>query len=110
MAGILTPATAGVSPLDYLHGAGSRADFVVPLTWGVLLISIAVIIIISALVVGAIWRRPAIKRLAGEKIPLEPDFGAMNWIWIGVSLSTIVLLVSVVWTMAVLAQVDVTGD
>ncbi|HEX4861374.1 MAG TPA: cytochrome c oxidase subunit II [Rhizomicrobium sp.] len=93
------------TPLDYLHSAGARADPVVPLTWGVLLISIAVIVIISALVVGAIRRRPTIKRQAGEKIPLETASDATSWIWIGVSLSTAVLLVSVVWTMAVLAQV-----
>jgi cytochrome c oxidase subunit II len=103
--GILVPAVARATPLDYLHAAGSRADPVVPLTWGVTLVSIAVIVIFSALVAAAIWRRPTLQQRTGEKSALIPDTGGTRWITVGVSLSTAVLLITVVWTMAVLAQV-----
>jgi cytochrome c oxidase subunit II len=90
-----------VHPLDYLHSAGNRADSVVALTWGVLLVSVAVIVVVSLLVAVAIWRKP--RAAAGPE--LSAASGGMRWIWIGVSMSTLVLLFSVVWTMAVLAQV-----
>lgn len=78
-----------------------------PLTWGVLLISVAVIVIISLLVVAAVWR----KRQAGPQPgpELAATGGGLGWVWIGVSVSTLVLLFSVVWTMAVLAHVTAPG-
>jgi cytochrome c oxidase subunit 2 len=104
-AGILVPVAARATPLDYLHAGGGRADPVVPLTWGVMLVSIAVIVIISALVAIAVWRKPSETQRTGEKMALMPDTGGTRWITIGVTLSTIVLLATVVWTMGVLAQV-----
>jgi cytochrome c oxidase subunit 2 len=106
---VARPAGAVVHPLDYLHSAGSRADPVVPLTWGVLLISIAVIVVISLLVAAAIWRTPRAEMQPGARLALAEHGGGMNWVWIGVSLSTLVLLFSVVWTMAVLAKVTWPG-
>lgn len=93
------------TPLDYLHGSGDKAMLVVPLTWGVMIISIAVIVIISLLVAGAIWRRPGIVSEPGARVALENAEGGMSWLWIGVSLSTLVLLFSVIWTVVVLARV-----
>jgi cytochrome c oxidase subunit 2 len=95
------------TPLDYLHSSGDKADIVLPLTWAVLIVSVAVIIVISLLVAGAIWRRPGTAALApGSQLPLGCPEGGLRWIWIGVSISSIVLLASVVWTMAVLAQIN----
>ena len=95
------------TPLDYLHSSGDKADTVLPLTWAVLIVSIAVIIIISLLVAGAIWRRPGVATSApGSQLPLERPVGGLRWIWIGVGISSAVLLASVVWTMAVLAHIN----
>lgn len=80
---------------------------VLPLTWAVLIVSIAVIVIISILVAGAIWRRPGFAASApGSQLPLQRAEGGLRWIWIGVGISSVVLLASVVWTMAVLAQIN----
>ncbi|HEX3667439.1 MAG TPA: cytochrome c oxidase subunit II [Rhizomicrobium sp.] len=97
---------AQAAPLNYLLGHGTKAYPVVALTWGVLLISVAVIAIISFLVIGAIWRRPGIATGApGTRLEVSSAEGAGLWIWIGVGISSLVLLASVVWTMRVLADV-----
>ena len=79
------------TPLDYLHGNGDKAYPVVSLTWGVLIISIVVIAIISLLVAGAIWRRPGIAPAPGQILRIEPHGSALSWLWIGVGVSTLVL-------------------
>jgi|SRR5579859_548097 cytochrome c oxidase subunit II len=99
-------AATSEAPMNYLEGSGARAAPVVPLTWGVLLISVAVIVIISVLVVTAIFRRrPAEAVDAAHKAPLVATGGGMSWINVGVAISTVVLVVTVVWTMRVLAMV-----
>jgi cytochrome c oxidase subunit 2 len=94
------------APLNYMSGAGDKADTVLPLTWGVTVISVAVVVIISLLVAGAIWRRPGMApQPAGSKIAVDERTNGLSWIWIGVGISSLVLLFTVVWTMAVLAKI-----
>jgi cytochrome c oxidase subunit 2 len=93
--------------LNYLFSAGDRADPVVPLTWGVGIISTAVVVVISLLVIGAIWHRPGIApQPVGSKISVDEKTSGLNWIWIGVGLSSVVLVFTVVWTMVVLARIS----
>jgi cytochrome c oxidase subunit 2 len=92
-------------PLQYLTGASARAQPVVWLTWGVLLISIAVTVIIAGLLLAAVLRRHA----PADPRTLMPDKGGLSWLWIGVSLSAAALLVTVVWTVVVLARIDQPG-
>ena len=95
------------APLQYLTGAGDKATPVVALTWGVLIISVAVIVIIGALLAGAIWRRPGLhmeRRRSAVRFCREE--GGLRWLWIGVGLSTLALLFTVVWTVAVLADIE----
>lgn len=92
-------------PLNYLTGFGAKADATAPLTWGVTLISLAVIVIISLLLVGGIWRRPGVIAPPGTRLDVGPDTGGLGWLWIGVGVSSLVLLFSVVWTVAVIAQI-----
>jgi cytochrome c oxidase subunit 2 len=90
-----------------MEGSGTKADPVVALTWGVMIISIAVIVIISLLVAGAIWRRPGIAAPApGVRLELGSAKGGLSWLWIGVSISSVVLLASIVWTVVVLADIN----
>jgi cytochrome c oxidase subunit 2 len=89
-------------PLQYLSGAGEKAAPVVALTWGVLIVSIAVIVIIASLLAVSVWRRHP----RAPHAKLEKDDGGQNWLWIGVGLSTLTLLVTVVWTVKVLADIQ----
>jgi cytochrome c oxidase subunit 2 len=96
------PARAISAPLQYLTGASSRAQPVVWLTWGTLAISVAVMLIVGALVVAGLLRR----RASASTDALLPEKGGLAWLWIGVGLSSLALLFTVVWTMRVLAQVQ----
>jgi cytochrome c oxidase subunit 2 len=71
-----------------------------------LLISIAVVVIITLLLAGAIWHRPGLAWSAGARPELGPDEGGIHWLWIGVGISTLVLLFSIAWTVKVLAQIE----
>ena len=101
---------ASSAPLNYLTSFGAKADATRPLTWGVTLISLAVIIIITLLVAGAIWRRPGLAPMApGARIDVGPESGGLSWLWIGVGISSLVLLLSIVWTVSVLAEISRPG-
>jgi cytochrome c oxidase subunit 2 len=93
-------------PLQYLTGAGDKAGPVVSLTWGVIIISVIVMLVITGLLAGAIWHRPGLTMAPGEKSAIGRDEGGLNWLWIGVGTSTLALLFTVVWTMVVLAKIE----
>jgi cytochrome c oxidase subunit 2 len=98
-------APAEAAPLQYLTGAGERASPVVALTWGLLAISVAVIVIIGLLLAGAIWRRPGEVWVPGASTALKSHEAGLNWLWIGAGISTLALLFSIVWTVRVLADI-----
>jgi cytochrome c oxidase subunit II len=92
-------------PMGYLETFGARANPVTGLTWGMIWLSLAVIAIITVLVlVGAVLRG----RPAGDMSALVPARGAdgMRWIYIGLVLTVLALLVSVGWTVVVMAAVN----
>jgi cytochrome c oxidase subunit 2 len=93
------------TPLSYLHGFGIKAYPVTALTWGLLIISIAVCVIIGALVLVGIWRRRAPGVWAADVTPARGTSG-VSWIVIGVGVSTIALVGSLVWTVVVLAAIN----
>lgn len=93
------------APLQYLTSSGVKADPVVGLTWGVTAISLVVIVIVAALLAFAIWRRPGLPLAIGARTELAAAEGGRSWLWIGVGISSLVLLFTVVWTVVVLAKV-----
>ena len=98
--------TAQAAPLQYLSGAGDKAAPVVSLTWGVIVISVIVMIVIAALLAGAIWHRPGLAMKPGEKSAIGSEEGGHTWLWAGAGISTLALLFTVGWTMAVLARIQ----
>jgi cytochrome c oxidase subunit 2 len=100
-------AASAATPLSYLHGFGTKTDPVVPLTWGVLIISIGVVAIVGLLLLAGVWRRSMIAPggvLAG--VAIERGGNGLRWIYIGLSLSMIALVGTLVWTVVVLAAVN----
>lgn len=101
------PSAADGAPLAYLTGNGDKSDPVVALTWGVLVVSLIVIAVVALLLGGAIWHRKGIvPSEPGAHLAVAEPHGGLTWIWGGVGLTFLVLLGTVVWTMAVLAQVS----
>jgi cytochrome c oxidase subunit 2 len=90
------------SPLSYLKSAGAKADMTLPLTWGLIIISAAVVVIVCVLVLTAIARSRT--RTAGDAAAV--DANASWWVYFGVLVSTFVLVVTLVWTVRVLAVVN----
>ena len=98
----LSPCQAATAPMDYLHADGRMGKTILPLTQGLLIVSAAVVVIISALILIAILRRGRTGVVAGTPLT-EGD--ARGWISIGVGLSTIVLVGLVVWTSVTMARI-----
>src|SRR5438270_11165655 len=94
------------APLNYLTSAGARANMILPLTWGVLIISISVCIIVCGLLAAAIFRRRRAEGVAGDtRALLSRPSGGLTWVYVGVGISTLVLVATTVWTMKTLADV-----
>ncbi len=92
-------------PLGYLDAAGQRAQIILPLTWFTLGVSILVCVIIAILLwVGV--RRARISGGAEQTRAVEINRGSpgMKWIGVGVGISSVALLVTLVWTMVALAK------
>jgi cytochrome c oxidase subunit 2 len=105
---LASSAHAGI-PLGYLAGFGPKADPVVILTWALTIISALVIVIITGLVVtGVILRRVrgagANEAIASMQIERSGD--GLRWITIGVGVSSVVLLGSLIGTVVVIAAVS----
>ena len=93
------------APMTFLRSFGSKADLVLPLTWGLTAISILVIVIVSALLLRALYASPALAAKPNQPLPVERPSGGLAWIYVGTAISVLVLFGSAVWTMVTLAAV-----
>jgi len=93
-----------MSPLGYLNAAGTRADVILPLTWFTLIVSALVCIVITALLWAGIRRRHATTDI--RSVRLERGGNGLRWISLGVLISAVPLLITLVWTMVALAKVS----
>jgi cytochrome c oxidase subunit 2 len=92
-------------PMSYLQAFGLKASQALPLTWGLLLISLAVIAVVSVLLVRGLFSSPNTTVDGPDSAPVERPVADTSWITIGVGISAFVLFLSAVWTMATLAQI-----
>jgi cytochrome c oxidase subunit 2 len=102
---IVLPLTAGCSalPLSYLDADSPIGGKLAQLGWGLLAIAVIVIVIIAILLVWAIARGRSSPD--GDALAVRRDAGGMRWIYIGVSISTVALVASVIWTLLTLRAV-----
>jgi len=93
-------------PLGYLSGSGAASATVTPLLWFTLIVSIAVSVIIGVLVVWGVLKRRVARTESGglPDLAIAHAEGGVRWIWIGVAISMVPLLATLVWTVAVLAE------
>ncbi len=94
------------APMYYLHSFGSRGQPIAHLTIALLILSIAVVLIISiAVLVGVLSRRTRAVPLTAGRLPVERGGSGMVWIYIGLALTTLALAGSVTWTMVTMAAI-----
>lgn len=97
---------SSAAPLDYLHSSGGAADVIRPLTWVTLAISVVVIVVIGAILWVAVSR--ARGRGGAEEtraVPVQEGANGTRWIGIGVGISAVPLLLTLIWTMVALADI-----
>lgn len=95
------------SPMAFHRTFGPAVDPITRLGWGLGLISIVVILTIGVLLLLGIFRRRIVT--AGEAtrdLTVSSDSGGVAWIYIGVGISSVVLIACTVWTMIVAASVS----
>ena len=104
---VVDPAAGfAAAPLNYLHSFGSKADSILSLTQGLLIISILVVVVMTALVLWAIFRsRGGVvedSEVVGSDSPAGSSF---NIFGLGLGVTVLILAGSVVWTMVTLAAI-----
>lgn len=90
-------------PLSYLDSKAPVGGRLAELGWGLLVISLLVVIIIAVLLVAAIQR--GAQTIDMSELAVRRDAGGMQWIYIGVAISSVVLAASVIWTLLTLRAV-----
>jgi cytochrome c oxidase subunit 2 len=96
---LFAPVQSQATPLDYfLHAAGPAASPTMYLGWGITALCIAVIIIIAALLLGALKRL----RPRADSRDLGKEGGGMAWIYIGAGVSSVALFAVLYFALVVL--------
>jgi cytochrome c oxidase subunit 2 len=95
------------TPLDYLHSAGASADTILPLTWATLAISVIVVVAITVILWMGLTRISAHGGAAETRaVPVSEHGNGMRWVKIGVAISSVLLLITLVWTMVAVAEIS----
>ena len=95
----------GQTPMSYLQTFGPAADPATRLGWGLGIVSIVVGVTIAVLLLMAIFRKRVPVAFGNGSLAVPRDAGGLAWIYGGVAISVVVLLVCMVWTLVVLAAV-----
>src|SRR5665213_4088772 len=94
------------TPMAYLHTFGPAVDPITRLGWGLGIVSILVIFIIGVLLLGGSLRKhSALCSEAPHELTVRRDAGGMAWIYIGVGISSLLLITCMVWTLIITAAV-----
>ena len=99
------PMIAGAStPMSYLRTFGPAGDPATRLGQGLGVVSIVVTVVIAILLLAAIYRKRAVPARSSD-LTVSRDEGGVSWIYVGVGISTVVLVACAVWTMLTVAAV-----
>ena len=90
--------------MSYLRTYGPAGDPATRLGHGLGIVSIVVMVVIAVLLVAALYRRRA-RPASARELTVARDEGGMSWIYIGVGVSTVVLIACAAWTMFTVAAV-----
>jgi cytochrome c oxidase subunit 2 len=91
----------------YLETFGPRGKAIADLTWGLLALSVAVVLIIGILVlIGAFARRYPGGSDEDGRLPVARSEGSLKWIYTGLALTTVALAGSITWTVVTMAAIN----
>jgi cytochrome c oxidase subunit II len=98
---------ATAPPLSYVQTFGTAGDPVTRLGWGLVVISVVVFVLVTLALLGGILRRRP--RVPEYELAVRRDAGGMGWLYVGVSITIVVLAVCAVWTMLTLRAIAMPG-
>jgi cytochrome c oxidase subunit 2 len=102
----LSDSAWSATPMSYLRTFGPAGYPVTALGWGLGIISVSVVVIVGLLLLGGIFRRrDAPIGSDSNALAVRRDAGGMAWIYVGVGISTVVLIAAMIWTLVVTAVV-----
>jgi len=90
------------APMNYLTGGGTQAGQVMPLLWGSIIFSMAMVLLITVLVVIGSFRGRA---RGTERPPAARHEAGLSWVVGGVAFTVLGLLVFMVWTVRDMAAI-----
>jgi cytochrome c oxidase subunit 2 len=90
--------------MSYLRTFGPAGDPATSLGHGLGIVSIVVMVVITVLLLAAIYRRRA-PAASPRELTVSRDEGGVSWIYVGVAISTVVLVACMVWTLITVAAV-----
>jgi cytochrome c oxidase subunit 2 len=93
----------GESSMAYHHTFGPAVDRITSLGWGLAIVSLVVVAVISVLLLAGIFRKRA---GSSQGLAVRSDSGGVSWIYVGTGISTVVLVGCMLWTMVVTAAVS----
>ncbi len=93
--------------MNFLATDGPRADPATALTWGLLVLSALVVTIIAAAVLsGVLVRRRRAASGDPAAHPVASGATGLTWIYVGLPLTILALVIFLVWTLEVMAAID----
>jgi cytochrome c oxidase subunit 2 len=99
------PLVAFAEPaMSYLHTHGPAGDPATRLGWGLGIVSIVVVLVIAVLLLAAVCRRRA-RADDPRALAVRSEEGGMSWLYVGVGVSSVVLVGCAVWTLFTVAAV-----
>jgi cytochrome c oxidase subunit 2 len=99
------PIAAAAEPaMSYLRTFGPAGDPATRLGWGLGIVSIVVTLAVLLLLLAAVLRRRA-RPDDPAALAVHRDEGGMAWVYVGVGISTVVLIGCAVWTMFTVAAI-----
>lgn len=92
-------------PLNYLSASGQRAHIILPLTWFTIGVSCLVCLVIAILLWLGVRRARALSGAEQMRaVEIVRGKSGLQWIGIGLAISGVFLLATLVWTMVALAK------
>ncbi|MEZ0168661.1 cytochrome c oxidase subunit II [Microvirga sp. TS319] len=94
--------------MTYLRTFGGfKGEQIKVLTWALLIQAIVVVVIVSLLVlIGVLLRRSRRPATGLDRQPVQETGSGLSWIYIGVGISTIALIGSMIWNGYTMAAID----
>ena len=93
------------TPMSYWHTYGAAGNPITQLGWALGAVSVVVILVISLLLLGALFRRRSVRAAGDDQLAVHREGGGMGWLYIGVGISTVVLIFCMGWTLITSATV-----